>query len=117
MQDAAYAAKPNDTTSERPRVLDALAVIFDVDGTLVDSVDYHAEAWRQAFAISGFDFAFDRIRGQIGKGGDQLMPVFLKPEVIDAYGERSKSGAPKFSTATSCTGCAASPWCASSSNS
>jgi len=24
-------------------------VVFDVDGTLVDSVDLHAEAWRLAF--------------------------------------------------------------------
>ena len=53
------------------------AVIFDVDGTLVDSVDLHAQAWREAFAAFGHEIAFEEIRGQIGKGGDQLMPVFL----------------------------------------
>jgi beta-phosphoglucomutase-like phosphatase (HAD superfamily) len=53
------------------------AVIFDVDGTLVNSVDSHAHAWQDAFNAFGHDFAFDKIRSQIGKGGDQLMPVFL----------------------------------------
>ena len=25
------------------------AVIFDIDGTLIDSVDFHAKAWQEAF--------------------------------------------------------------------
>lgn len=29
------------------------AVIFDVDGTLIDSVDLHAECWKQAFEKFG----------------------------------------------------------------
>jgi len=53
------------------------AVIFDVDGTLIDSVDLHAKAWQDAFGEYGRDVPFDDIRGQIGKGGDQLLPVFL----------------------------------------
>lgn len=52
------------------------AVIFDVDGTLVDSVDFHAEAWQRAFAKFGKKIPFDEVRSQIGKGGDQLLPVF-----------------------------------------
>ena len=58
------------------------AAIFDVDGTLVDSVDLHAKAWQKAFAHFGHDIPFDRIRSQIGKGGDQLMPVFLSNEEL-----------------------------------
>ncbi len=52
------------------------AVIFDVDGTLVDSVDFHAEAWQRAFREFGKKVSFDDIRSQIGKGSDQLLPVF-----------------------------------------
>ncbi len=52
-------------------------IIFDVDGTLIDSNDLHAEAWRQAFAKFGHEIPLEQIRGQIGKGGDQLIPVFL----------------------------------------
>ena len=53
------------------------AVIFDVDGTLVDSVDLHARSWQEAFEESGHPTACVGTRGQIGKGGDQLLPVFL----------------------------------------
>ena len=64
------------------------AVIFDIDGTLLDSVDLHAEAWREAFKHFGHDVPFDQVRSQIGKGGDQLMPVFLSPEELKATGKQ-----------------------------
>jgi beta-phosphoglucomutase-like phosphatase (HAD superfamily) len=62
------------------------AVIFDMDGTLVDSVDLHARAWQEAFAHFGHQVPFDRIRSQIGKGGDQLMPMFLSEADVAARG-------------------------------
>ena len=62
------------------------AVIFDVDGTLLDSVDLHAQAWVDAFKERGRDIPFADMRRQIGKGGDQLMPVFLSPEELQAFG-------------------------------
>jgi HAD superfamily hydrolase (TIGR01509 family) len=63
------------------------AVIFDVDGTLVDSVDLHAKAWQDAFRDYGHEIPFNDIRSQIGKGGDQLMPVFLSQDEIEARGD------------------------------
>jgi HAD superfamily hydrolase (TIGR01509 family) len=63
------------------------AVIFDIDGTLLDSVDLHAKAWEEAFRNFGHDIPFDKIRSQIGKGGDQLMPVFLSREEIEQRGK------------------------------
>ena len=63
------------------------AVIFDVDGTLINSVDQHAKAWLWAFARHGHDIPLEDIRAQIGKGGDQLMPVFLSAEEIEHFGE------------------------------
>jgi HAD superfamily hydrolase (TIGR01509 family) len=59
------------------------AVIFDIDGTLVDSVDVHARAWQETFEHFGKKVEFKDIREQIGKGGDQLMPVFLSEEEIE----------------------------------
>jgi HAD superfamily hydrolase (TIGR01549 family) len=65
----------------------AEAVIFDIDGTLLDSVDLHAQAWQEAFRHFGHEIPFDQIRGQIGKGGDQLLPVFLSPEELKEKGK------------------------------
>lgn len=62
-------------------------IIFDIDGTLIDSVDAHATAWQQAFAHFGHRLGFPAIRRQIGKGGDQLMPVFLSPARLAEQGE------------------------------
>ena len=64
------------------------AVIFDIDGTLVDSVDLHAQAWQEALRKYGHDVGFEEVRQQIGKGGDQLIPVFLSPEQQKQYGEQ-----------------------------
>lgn len=64
------------------------AVIFDVDGTLVDTVDMHAEAWQRAFKEFGKELEFQTVREQIGKGGDQLMPEFLTKEEITDFSEK-----------------------------
>ena len=63
------------------------AIIFDVDGTLVDSVDLHAEAWRVAFGRFGKNVSFEEVRKQIGKGGDQLLPVFLSQQDMEKFGK------------------------------
>ncbi len=63
------------------------AAIFDIDGTLLDSVDLHARAWVEAFAHFGVTTDPAEVRRQIGKGGDELMPVFLSQERIRREGE------------------------------
>ncbi len=62
------------------------AILFDIDGTLLDSVDLHARCWQEAFHAFGKDIPFEEIRSQIGKGGDQLLPVFLSPSELAARG-------------------------------
>ena len=49
-------------------------VIFDVDGTLVDSNDAHAQSWVDTFAEAGYNVPFDVVRPLIGMGGDKLLP-------------------------------------------
>ncbi|HEY5811995.1 MAG TPA: HAD family hydrolase [Terrimicrobiaceae bacterium] len=64
------------------------AVIFDVDGTLVDSVDFHARAWQETLREFGKNIALSEIRMQIGKGSDQLMPVFLNKAELAQLGKQ-----------------------------
>jgi phosphoglycolate phosphatase-like HAD superfamily hydrolase len=61
-------------------------VLFDVDGTLVDTNDLHAAAWREAFLEFGLDRPLEDIRWQIGKGGDNLIPT-LFPELGEKRSE------------------------------
>ncbi|MEP6708300.1 MAG: HAD family hydrolase [Pyrinomonadaceae bacterium] len=67
------------------------AVIFDIDGTLVDSVDLHAQAWKETFKHFGKDIPYQQVRHQIGKGGDQLMPVFFSRDELDEFGKRMET--------------------------
>lgn len=67
------------------------AVIFDIDGTLVDSVDLHAKAWQAAFEKFGKEVSFGAIRRQIGKGADQLLPVFFSKDELDRFGDELDS--------------------------
>jgi HAD superfamily hydrolase (TIGR01549 family) len=67
------------------------AVILDVDGTLVDSNDAHAQAWVEAFADHGVTVAFEDVRRCIGMGGDKLMPQVSGIDESSDPGERISS--------------------------
>lgn len=58
------------------------AVIFDMDGTLIDSVDLHAQAWLEALQRWGVQVPFAMVRHQIGKGGDQLLRAFFTEQEL-----------------------------------
>jgi len=63
------------------------AAIVDIDGTLVDSNELHVQAWREVFLRYGKDVPARSIRPQMGKGGDQLMPVFWSPAELEKFGD------------------------------
>jgi len=63
------------------------AILFDLDGTLVDTNDMHVEAWREAFRIAGFNVTHPRIQREIGKGGDLLVPAVLGADLERAHGD------------------------------
>jgi HAD superfamily hydrolase (TIGR01509 family) len=54
------------------------AVLFDLDGTLVDSVYQHVLAWRQALASQGIDLSVWRIHRRIGMSGGLLVNALLR---------------------------------------
>ncbi|GGC56649.1 phosphoglycolate phosphatase [Siccirubricoccus deserti] len=62
------------------------AVIFDVDGTLIDMNDPHAASWVETFRRFGHALAPEAVRGQIGKGSDQPMPVCLSRDQVEQRG-------------------------------
>jgi HAD superfamily hydrolase (TIGR01549 family) len=64
------------------------AVIFDLDGTLVDSNELHVASWEEAFRHFGKRFSLEQLRKQIGKGSDQYLPEFLSEEEIKEFGKQ-----------------------------
>jgi HAD superfamily hydrolase (TIGR01509 family) len=64
------------------------AVIFDLDGTLVDSNELHVRAWQETFRHFGKEIPIERLREQIGKGGDQYLPEFLTEMEMREFGPR-----------------------------
>ena len=63
-------------------------VLFDVDGTLIDSTYHHAIAWARAFARHDLYPAVWRIQRSIGMGGDQLVPSLVGDDVEERLGEQ-----------------------------
>jgi HAD superfamily hydrolase (TIGR01509 family) len=63
-------------------------VLFDVDGTLVDSNDAHAHAWVEALAEAGVTTAFATVRRCIGMGGDKLLPAVAGLTADSPVGQR-----------------------------
>lgn len=74
------------------------AVLFDIDGTLVDSNEMHVSAWDQAFREVGHVVPAEAIRGQIGKGGDLLVPALIRSASADEVAALSERHGAIFKT-------------------
>ncbi len=67
--------------SDRPnagRAKGGPAFLFDLDGTLVDSVYQHVLAWREALEMAGIELAVWRIHRRVGMSGGLLANALLR---------------------------------------
>jgi beta-phosphoglucomutase-like phosphatase (HAD superfamily) len=71
------------------------AILFDLDGTLVDTYTLHERAYRSAFDRLGLDFAADNYRRGFGLRIDQALPLMLGRDPDD----RERSLIPKLKAA------------------
>jgi beta-phosphoglucomutase len=53
------------------------AVIWDLDGTLIDSTDYHWITWRDAMAAEGIDLTYEQFVSNFGKRNDTILRGYL----------------------------------------
>jgi HAD superfamily hydrolase (TIGR01509 family) len=63
------------------------AILFDVDGTLIDTNASHSEAWMTALNAHGYHVARDRIDVEMGKGGDKLVTSVLGAQAEKEHGD------------------------------
>ena len=64
------------------------ALLFDVDGTLVDTNEAHVSAWLDAFAELDYRVGHDRLALEMGKGGDLLVTSVLGRDVERLQGDK-----------------------------
>jgi HAD superfamily hydrolase (TIGR01549 family) len=65
-------------------------VLFDVDGTLVDTNYLHALAWSRAFRDAGEWAPMNAIHRLVGMGGDQLVPELLGHDSPEGTAARTR---------------------------
>jgi HAD superfamily hydrolase (TIGR01509 family) len=64
------------------------AVLLDIDGTLIDSNDAHAEAWVDVGREFGYDIDFNHVRWLIGMGGDKVLPELTRLQEDSEVGKK-----------------------------
>lgn len=75
------------------------AVLFDVDGTLVDTNYLHAVCWWQSFRRFGYDVAMRDLHRAIGMGSDKLVDAVLpEPGIVPVQGGFDRVQLPLFMT-------------------
>ena len=70
------------------RLTTSCAVLWDLDGTLVDSAEYHWLAWHEALAAAGHKFDRDYLVATFGQRNDRILRDLLGPDAPDAEIER-----------------------------
>lgn len=53
------------------------AVLWDMDGTLLDSADYHWVSWREALAAEGFELTRERFAESFGRRNDATLRAYF----------------------------------------
>jgi beta-phosphoglucomutase family hydrolase len=58
----------------------ARAVLWDMDGTLLDSADYHWLSWREVLAAEGFELTRERFAESFGRRNDATLRSYFGEE-------------------------------------
>jgi HAD superfamily hydrolase (TIGR01509 family) len=71
------------------------AVLWDLDGTLVDSGDYHWRAWRETMRDEGIDLDYQQFLESFGQKNDRILTAWLgeraTPEAIRRIGDTKEA--------------------------
>ena len=74
------------TAPQQPR-----AVLWDVDGTLIDSAEYHWLTWRETLSNEGFTLTRDRFDASFGRRNDEILRSYFGSDLPASEIERISS--------------------------
>jgi beta-phosphoglucomutase len=64
------------------------AVLWDLDGTLIDSEEFHWQSWRDTMRPEGVDLTYEQFLASFGQRNDRILPAWLGPDVDAARIQR-----------------------------
>lgn len=71
------------------------AVLWDLDGTLVDSGEYHWRAWRETMRAEGIELTYDQFLESFGQKNDRILSDWLgataAPDTIERVGNAKEA--------------------------
>jgi len=69
---------------EKSRLSGIAAVIFDMDGVIINGMPYHARAWEETFRSVGLHITPEEVYEREGEAGSAAVAHFLKQRGVDA---------------------------------
>jgi len=71
------------------------AVIFDLDGVMVDTAQYHFQAWQRALSEFGYTMTQEQFQATFGMRNPEIIRTILgpdvDPELVEQIGERKET--------------------------
>ena len=64
------------------------AVIWDLDGTIIDSEAHHWEAWKLLMAAENFSLTYEEYVSDFGRRNDEILRLRMSPGLSDSEGAR-----------------------------
>jgi beta-phosphoglucomutase len=72
------------------------AVLWDLDGTLVDSEEFHWRSWRDTMRGEGVELTYEQFLASFGQRNDRILPAWLGADVdpgrVQRIGDDKEAG-------------------------
>jgi beta-phosphoglucomutase-like phosphatase (HAD superfamily) len=60
------------------------AIIWDLDGTIIDSESHHWEAWKVIMAAESFSITYEEYVSDFGRRNDEILRLRMSPDLTDS---------------------------------
>ena len=67
------------------------AVLWDLDGTLVDSEEFHWQSWEHALTRDGVEITYEQFKASFGQRNDRILRKWLGAESSDERIQRRRA--------------------------